>query len=129
MNANATFAPFEAFQMMPPRQLTLGRMVPVTQLVRTERTHAATAAHTRRAPVDRLKAGRAEAKRFRDAFGDEGPQMFADGLSFEEARTRQLRAVSDGLADIRANLPAERRGFSSRIRFASSMKIRPGCGR
>lgn len=41
-------------------------------------------------PAAALSAMRAEAKRFREAFGDKGAVWFAEGLDFEQARARQL---------------------------------------
>ncbi len=58
------------------------------------------------APADELQAGRNEAKRFKDAFGEKGPLWFAEGLSFDDARSRQISELQAETADLRAKLSA-----------------------
>ena len=88
--------------------------------------------------VDPLAAGRAEAKRFADAFGEMGAKWFAEGLSYDDALARQLKSLRDENAELRQKLSApkadgedkpvtfqdgetkKRTGFAGKIRIASA---------
>ena len=79
-------------------------------------------------------SGRDEAKRFHDAFGSEGAVWYAEGLSFEQARTRRDEQRDSRIDELEKKLsarPAEgeqepidfdsadedpkRKGFASKI--------------
>lgn len=53
------------------------------------------------APVAEQSAERSEAKRFREAFGDRGAVWFAHGLSFEQARSKQIEELTAGQDSLR----------------------------
>lgn len=55
-----------------------------------------------------LTNDRAEAKRFRDAFGDKGAVWFAEGLNFDEARSREVTELKAQVADLTAKLAARK---------------------
>jgi hypothetical protein len=80
---------------------------------------------------------RAEAARFRAAFGDRGLAWFCDGLSFDQARDREVEELKAEVAELRQKLAArssdgelepigfdvtdqpKRQGFASKIRIKS----------
>jgi hypothetical protein len=103
---------------------------------------------TESAPAAQQSAERTEARRFRESFGAAGLEMFAEGLSYEQAQARHAqqlsdkhaaseKELSDRLAAIETRLSAGNkvtgepapvgfaagdgktyRGFASKIRFA-----------
>lgn len=86
---------------------------------------------------------RAEAKRFKDAFGDEGAVWFADGLSFEAAQAKQAAKLTDRVGALEAKLAAAgqvtgetsaagftasdksegHKGFASKIRYVGAQPV------
>lgn len=74
--------------------------------------------------ADALSAMRSEAKRFHEAFGTKGAVWFAEGLSFEEARARELaelKAEMEQLAkdkiELQKKLAAAGQGEASPVSF------------
>jgi len=91
---------------------------------------------------------RAEAKRFRESFGDKGAVWFAEGLTYEEARAKQLseltasvKTLTEENAKLKKNLnlaqgeqepvsfdeadKKKRSGFVSKIRFPGQAPAAP----
>jgi len=58
-------------------------------------------------PQEEIAAsGREECQRFREAFGDKGAIWYADGLTFEQARSREVQELREELAETRKQLAA-----------------------
>jgi hypothetical protein len=60
---------------------------------------------------------RSACKRFLDAFGPDGGQWYADGLSFEEAQARHTAKLSERLAKLEGRLAAVDRGEEEPAEF------------
>lgn len=67
---------------------------------------AATEGEGATAALPEANSNRAEAQRFKAAFGDQGAVWYADGLTFEQAQQKQNSALSDRLAAVETRLNA-----------------------
>lgn len=74
--------------------------------------------------VAALSAMRSEAKRFRESFGDKGAVWFAEGLTFDEARARELaelkadkERLSKEVGELKSKLAAAGQGEKDPVSF------------
>ena len=77
-----------------------------TTIEQTPATETAPAGVVEAEPVAAAAGDRAEAKRFRDAFGDKGAVWFCEGLTFEEARSKQTEELQSRVAELEQKLSA-----------------------
>jgi hypothetical protein len=79
------------------------------------------------APVETEASAREEAKQFVEAFGANGGVWFAEGLSFEQCRDRQVEQLRNEVESLQAKLAARPLdGEESPVSFDSGERKRNG---